>query len=150
MDVLSGKQELMGSLLTTGTKDNPRNMKKNPVLALIIALPSPLLDGLLALMTTSDLINAVLVAEEASQALRMVKDHHPNLVLLDSHLPQARMILERIKNDWPQTRCLALVGSVEQERTFKEADAVLLEGFSPAHLMITIEALLAQPAVNNS
>ena len=105
-------------------------MKKNPVLALIIALPSPLLDGLLALMTTSDLINAVLVAEEASQALRMVKDHHPNLVLLDSHLPQARMILERIKNDWPQTRCLALVGSVEQEQTFKDADAVLLEVLS--------------------
>ena len=137
----------MGSLLTTGTKDNPRIMKKNPVLALIIALPSPLLDGLLALMTTSDLINAVLVAEEASQALRMVKDHHPNLVLLDSHLPQALMVLEQIKNKWPQTRCLALVGSVEQERTFKEADAVLLEGFSPSSLMATIEDLLAQPDV---
>ena len=147
MCVLPGKQELIGSLLTTGTKYNPRNMKKNPVLALIIALPSPFLEGLLALMTTSDLINAVLVAEEASQAMRMVKDHHPNLVLLDSHVPQARMILEQIKNQWPQMRCLALVGSVKQERTFKDADAVLLEGFSPAHLTATIEALLAQPAV---
>jgi DNA-binding NarL/FixJ family response regulator len=120
-------------------------MKKNPVLALIIAAPSPLQDGLLALMTTSDLINAVLMAEEASQALRMVKDHHPNLVLLDSHLPQARMVLEQIKNKSPQTRCLALVSSVEQERTFKNADAVLLEGFSPSRLTATIEDLLAQP-----
>ena len=120
-------------------------MKKNPVIALIIAIPGPLLDGLLALMTTSDLINAVLVAEEASLALRMVKDHHPNLVLLDSHLLQARMVLEQIKNKWPQTRCLALVDSVEQERTFKEADAVLIEGFSPSSFKATIEALLAQP-----
>ena len=88
-----------------------------------------------------------LVAEEASLALRMVKDHHPNLVLLDSHLPQAQMVLEQIKNKWPQTRCLALVGSVEQERTFKEADAVLIEGFSPSRLLATIEELLAQPEV---
>jgi DNA-binding NarL/FixJ family response regulator len=122
-------------------------MKKNPVLALIIAAPSPLQDGLLALMTTSDLINAVLMAEEASLALRMVKDHHPNLVLLDSHLDKAKMVLGQIKNEWPQTRCLALVGSVEQERTYNEADAVLLEGFSPSHLMATIEDLLAQPDV---
>jgi DNA-binding NarL/FixJ family response regulator len=122
-------------------------MKNNPVLALIIAPPSTLQDGLLALMTTSDLINAVLVAEAASQALRMVKDHHPNLVLLDSHLPQARKVLEQIKNKWPQTGCIVLVGSVEQEHAFKEADAVLIEGFSPSRLMATIEELLAQPEV---
>jgi hypothetical protein len=37
--------------------------------------------------------------------------------------------------------------SVEQERAFKEADAVLIEGFSPSRLMATIEELLAQPEV---
>ena len=137
----------MGSVLITETKDNPITMKKNPVLALIIALPSPLLDGLLALMTTSDLINAVLVAEEASQALRMVKDHHPNLVLLDSRLAQAQRLMGQIKNQWPQTRCIVLVGSREQEQEVKEVDAVLIAGFSPSSLMATIEALLAQPEV---
>jgi DNA-binding NarL/FixJ family response regulator len=147
MCIPPSKQELKGSLLATGTKDYPRTMKKNPVLALIIAAPSPLQDGLLALMTTSDLISAVLMAEEASLALRMVKDHHPNLVLLDSHLDKVKMVLGQIKNKSPQTRCLALVGSVEQEQTFKEADAVLLEGFSPSRLMTTIEELLEQPEI---
>jgi DNA-binding NarL/FixJ family response regulator len=119
-------------------------VKKKPVLALIIAAPSPLQDGLLALITTSDQISAVFMAEEVSVALRMVKDHRPNLVLLDSHLPGSQTVLERIKSQWPQTRCIVLVGSVEQEKTIKEADAVLIEGFSPSHLLSTIEDLLAQ------
>jgi DNA-binding NarL/FixJ family response regulator len=119
-------------------------VKKKPVLALIIAAPSPLQDGLLALITTSDQISAVFMAEEASVALRMVKDHRPNLVLLDSYLPGSQTVLERIKSQWPQTRCIVLVGSVEQEKTIKEADAVLIEGFSPSHLLSTIEDLLAQ------
>ena len=120
-------------------------MKSKPILALIIAAPSPLQDGLLALMTTADQISAVFVAEEATLALRMVKDHHPNLVLLDDRLPEARMVLKQIKNQWPQTRCIALVGSGEQELEVREADAVLIEGFSPSHLLGTIEALLSLP-----
>ena len=118
-------------------------VKKKPVLALIIAAPSPLQDGLLALITTSDQISAVFMAEEVSVALRMVKDHRPNLVLLDSYLPGSQTVLERIKSQWPQTRCIVLVGSVEQEQAVKEADAVLIEGFSPSHLLATIEDLLA-------
>ena len=119
-------------------------VKKKPVLALSIAAPSPLQDGLLALITTSDQISAVFMAEEVSVALRMVKDHRPNLVLLDSYLPGSQTVLERIKSQWPQTRCIVLVGSVEQEQAVKEADAVLIEGFSPSHLLATIEDLLAQ------
>jgi DNA-binding response OmpR family regulator len=135
----------MVPLLTTGTENYPRTLKTKPVLALIAAAPSPLQDGLLALITTSNQISAVFVAEEASLALRMVKDHRPNLVLLDSHLAEAQMVLEQIKNQWAQTRCIVLVGSSEQEQEFKEADAVLIEGFSPSHLLGTIEVLLAQP-----
>ena len=119
-------------------------VKKKPILALIIAAPSPLQDGLLALMTTFSQINAVFVAEDASLALRMVKDHRPNLILLDIHLPGSITVLEQIKNEWPQTRCIVLVDNVEQEREVKEADAVLLEGFSPSLLLTTIENLLAQ------
>jgi DNA-binding response OmpR family regulator len=114
-------------------------MKTKPVLALIIAAPSPLQDGLLALLTTSDWIRAVFIAEEASFALRMVKDHRPNLVLLDSQLPKSQMVLKQIKSQWPQTRCIVLVGSAEQERTVLEADAVLIEGFSPSRLLATIK-----------
>jgi len=134
----------MVPLLTTGTEDHPNIVNKKPILALIVGAASPLQDGLLALMTTSIQISAVFVAEEASLALRMVKDHRPNLVLLDSHLPGAQMVLEQIINHWPHTRCIVLVDNVEQEREVKEADAVLLEGFSPSLLLTTIENLLAQ------
>jgi len=94
---------------------------------------------LLALMTTFSQINAVFVAEDASLALRMVKDHRPNLILLDSQLPKSQMVLEQIKSQWPQTRCIVLVGSAEQERTILGADAVLIEGFSPSRLLATIK-----------
>jgi DNA-binding NarL/FixJ family response regulator len=134
----------MVPLLTTGTENYPRTLKTKPVLALIAAAPSPLQDGLLALMTTSNQISAVFVAEEASLALRMVKDHHPTLVLLDSNLSEAQMVLEQIKNKFPKTRCIALLGSGQQEREVKEADAVLIEGFSPSQLLTAIEVLLAQ------
>jgi len=120
------------------------NVKKKPILALIIAAPSPLQDGLLALMTTADQISAVFVAEEAFLALRMIKDHRPKLVLLDIHLLEAQMVLKRIKSQWPETTCIVLVDSVEQEREVKEADAVFLEGFSPSLLLETIIKLLAQ------
>jgi DNA-binding NarL/FixJ family response regulator len=132
-------------VLATGSEDYPRIVKTKPALALIAAAPSPLQDGLLALMTTSTQIGAVFVAEEASLALRMVKDHRPNLVLLDSYLPEAQTLLARIKSQWPQTRCIVLVGSVEEEQAVEEADAVLIEGFSPSHLLATIEALLPSP-----
>jgi DNA-binding NarL/FixJ family response regulator len=134
----------MVSLLTTRIEDYPEIVKTKPILALIIGASSPLQDGLLALMTTSDQISIVFVAEEASLALRMVKDHHPNLVLLDTDLPEAQMVLEQIKNKFPKTRCIALLGSGQQEREVKEADAVLIEGFSPSQLLTTIEVLLAQ------
>jgi len=120
------------------------NVKKKPILALIIAAPGPLQDGLLALMTTADQISAVFVAEEAFLALRMIKDHRPKLVLLDIHLLEAQMVLKRIKSQWSETVCIVLVDSVEQEREVKEADAVFLEGFSPSLLLETIIKLLAQ------
>jgi DNA-binding NarL/FixJ family response regulator len=120
-------------------------MKKKPILALIIAAPSPLQDGLLALTTTYNQISAVFVAEEASLALRMVKDHRPNLILLDNQLPGSKTVLEQIKSQWPRTRCIVLVGGAEQEQAFKEADAVLIEGFSPSLLLTTIDDLLSQP-----
>jgi hypothetical protein len=40
--------------VTTETWNNPRTVKTKPVLILIAAAPSPLQDGLLALMTPSN------------------------------------------------------------------------------------------------
>ena len=53
-------------VLATGTKDYPGIVKTKPRLTLIISAPSPLQDGLLALMKISSSNSAGFVAEVAS------------------------------------------------------------------------------------
>jgi DNA-binding NtrC family response regulator len=119
-------------------------MTSKPFLALIAVVPSTLQNGLLALMTTTPLISAVLVAEEASLMLRMVKDHRPALIVLDMDFPDAQMLLNQIKSSWPFIRCILLVESADQKREVENADAVLIKGFTAEKLFGTIEDLFYQ------
>jgi DNA-binding NarL/FixJ family response regulator len=119
-------------------------MASKPVLALIVASPSSLQNGLLALLTTISQISAVMVAEEASLALRMVRDHHPTILLLDVNLPESQTLLKQLKTDWPKTRCILLVDSVEQKEGVTDTDAVLIKGFPAAKLVGTVEQLLSE------
>ena len=59
-----------------------------PILALIITKQGALQSGMLALLTTISQISAVLVAEDVSSGLRMLKDHRAGLVLLDMDLSE--------------------------------------------------------------
>jgi len=125
------------------------------VLALIIANPGDLQNGLLALLTTMPEIQTVLVAEEADSALRIVTAHRPALVLLDMSLPKQDIVLRQIKTEWPKTLCIALIGTVQhaQGATVAMADARLLKGFSPSKFIDTVETLLNRPphsATNSS
>jgi DNA-binding NarL/FixJ family response regulator len=100
-------------------------------------------------MTTTPLISAVLVAEEASLMLRMVKDHRPALIVMDMDFPDARMLLKQIKSSWPLTRCILLVDSVDQAKEAENADAVLIKGFTAEKLFETIEDLSFQGEVDS-
>ncbi|MCJ7662088.1 MAG: response regulator [Anaerolineales bacterium] len=124
-------------------------MASKPVLALIVASPSSLQNGLMALLTTISQISAVMVAEEASLALRMVRDHHPALLLLDVNLPESQTLLKQLKTDWPKTRCILLVDSVEQKEGVIDADAVLIKGFPAEKLIGTVEQLLSQREIDS-
>ena len=84
-------------------------MTSKPFLALIAVVPSTLQNGLMALMTTTPQISAVLVAEEASLVLRIVKDHRPALIVLDMDFPDAQLLLNHIKSSWSFIRCILLV-----------------------------------------
>jgi len=119
-------------------------MTSKSVLALVAVVPGTLQNGLMALMTTTPLIGTLLVAEEASLLLRMVKDHRPALIVLDIDFPDAQMILKQIKSSWPLIRCILLVDSVDQEKEAENADAVLIKGFAAEKLFATIEDLLYQ------
>ena len=119
-----------------------------PALALIVTGPGSLQKGLVAMITTMPQIQAVLVTEEASAALRMIADHRPALVLLDMVLPGngAGTVLKEIRTRWPLTRCIVLADDVQQQQESETAgaDAVLIKGFPAAKLVATIEGLLSQ------
>ena len=123
-------------------------------MALIIANPGDLQNGLLALSTTMPQIQAVLLAEEADSALRIVAAHRPALELLDMRLPKQDVVLRQIKTEWPRTLCIAQIGTVQHDQgaTVPMADARLLKGFSPSKFIDTVETLLNKPphSVTNS
>jgi DNA-binding NarL/FixJ family response regulator len=119
-------------------------MTSKPFLALIAVVPSTLQNGLMALMTTTPQISAVLVAEEASLVLRIVKDHRPALIVLDMDFPDAQMLLNQIKSSWPFIRCILLVESADQKSEVENADVVLIKGFTAEKLFGTIEDLFYQ------
>jgi len=119
-------------------------MKSKKVLALIVAFPNTLQTALMALMTTISQISAVMVAEEASLALRMVKDHHPALIVIDVDFPESQTLLKQMKTQWPLIRCIILVNSIEQKEIVIDADAVLIKGFPVAKLIGTVDELLSQ------
>ena len=119
-------------------------MTSKTVLALIVATPSSLQNALMALMTTFSQISAVMVAEEANLAFRMVKDHHPALIVIDIDFPESQTLLKRMKTQWPRARCILLINSFEQKEDVTDADAVLIKGFPVEKLNGTVEELLAQ------
>ena len=119
-------------------------MTSKPFLALIAVVPSTLQNGLMALMTTTPQISAVLVAEEASLVLRIVKGHRPALIVLDMDFPDAQLLLNQIKSSWSFIRCILLVESADQKREVENADAVLIKGFTAEKLFGTIEDLFYQ------
>ena len=118
-----------------------------PTLALIATRPGSLQDSLVALMTTMHQVNAVLIAGDGASALRMMAQHRPALVVIETDLPteEGHVPLQEIKTRWPQTRCIALVEDIEQQQEAKSAgaDVVLIAGFPPARFIAAVEELLS-------
>jgi len=119
-------------------------MKSKTILALIVATPSSLQNALMALMTIIPQISAVMVAEEAHLAVRIAKDHHPALIIMDVEFPESQSLLKLMKAQVPLARCIFLVNSLEQKEIVIDADAVLIKGFPVKKFIGTVEELLSQ------
>ena len=121
-------------------------MMDNPVLALIVAHPGPVRDGLRALLTAIPQVESSKEVDDASSALRIVKEHHPALVLISTDLSGDEVwdLLRQIKAERPQTRSILLVNDVQQQRLAQAAgaDGVLFEGSPASKLSATIKHLL--------
>jgi DNA-binding NarL/FixJ family response regulator len=115
-------------------------------LVLIVAKPGRIRNSLQALLQIMPRLKVAGIASHTFLALQMLSQYQPALVLLDVDLPdnQAWVLLQQIQLKQPQTRCLLLVNSIEQQRRARgvRADAALLKGFETMELFTTIEKLL--------
>ncbi len=119
-------------------------MTNKPILALVVSRSGPLQDGLLALMTTTPQISAVLVAEDGNSALRMVENHQPALIILDMTLSRVQVVIKEVKTRWPHKQLIVIVKEIAQQKEAEASgvDNVLLEGFPAQKLVAIVEKLI--------
>ena len=87
-------------------------------------------------------------ADDSSSVLRLISEHYPVLVLLDTNLPgeDITTVLEQVKASGPENRSLVLVENFNQQQEAKAAgaDVALVKGFRTAKLFAIIERLLSK------
>ena len=119
-----------------------------PLLVLIVAEENTLQDGLLALLTTMPEISTVLIAENYSSGIRMIKNHHPGLLVLDMAIQEkgAVKILEQIKFQRLEIKTIVLTDNNEDIKSAIKpgTERYLLKGFTVSKLVSLIEELLNQ------
>jgi two-component system response regulator DegU len=124
-----------------------KRMTKSQTRALIVTQRESLQNGLQALVMSIPQVDIIDQVDNGARALQIIQEHHPDLVLLDTNLPNDEewQMLERIKTLWPEIRCVVLADDVGQQREAMTlgADLVLLKGFPPAKLAETIETIAA-------
>ena len=123
-------------------------MPRQVTLALIVARPGPLRNGLQALMTTMPQIEILAETTDPSALRRMGAGMQPDVVLLDTSLPEDQVwaALGQIKAEWSHTRSIVLVEDSQQKQKAQAAgaDVVLIQGYPAAKLIAAIEGLLSQ------
>jgi DNA-binding NarL/FixJ family response regulator len=119
---------------------------------LLIARPGRMREGLQALLRSIPEIEIVGQADWESQALALIAQQHPALVLLDSSLTPREMLptLMQIKGEYPRMRCIVLVENAQQQDAARDAgaDTALITGFSAEVLHAAIDQVLM--SISNS
>ena len=125
----------------------------NRTLALIVASPGPLREGLRAVLTALPYLDDVLEVDNIAAAVSLSSSCTPALVLLStssdgSNTPEGCQL---IKSYWPDSPCLALVDTVALESVAGAAgaDLVLVKGVRPDTLLGRIEKLLAKQSLGS-
>lgn len=121
-------------------------MSNEPSSALIIAPPGRWRDSLRVLLQAGGLIAHVQLAEEDRAGPSCMAGDAPDLVLVDARLADGHgwWVLEQLRYDWPQARCIVLAHTLAQEQQARlaGADAVLQAGFPGEALYTTMRTLM--------
>ena len=110
---------------------------------LIIADDSPRArHGLCAILAARPGLDIVGEASQGEEALAMIEAQHPNVALLDVHMPVMDGIeaARAIKKRWPQTRVvlISMYADYQKEALASGADAFLVKGCPAEELVSTI------------
>ncbi len=125
-------------------------MTNDKRMALIVAQPGPLRDGLKALLMTVPQIETVMQVSDVSSVRAAIAQDRPVLVLLDTNFTNGNgpsTVVKLIKAGGSQSRCLVLADNIQQQQQAKAAgaDVALFKGFPAVRLFETIEELLSKP-----
>ena len=135
------------STVSTPTDGRPQrgNMPEYAASILIVAGPGELREGLEALVTATPALRVVAQAADIPSAVRLAKEHHPALVLLDASIAGNNIsaAVAGIQTAYPQFRCLVLADHVRQQEEAEAAGALLavVKGFPAAELAETMRRL---------
>jgi two-component system response regulator DevR len=117
-------------------------------LALIVASPGPLREGLRAALSAIPSLDEVSEVEDTAAAVSRFAGRTPALVLVSTGLDgsNAPENCRQIKSCWPDAPCLMLVDTVGLGPVAKAAgaDLVLVKGVRPEKLLARIETLLRE------
>jgi DNA-binding NarL/FixJ family response regulator len=117
------------------------------MLALVVARPGPVRDGLVALLEAAPDVRKIVQIAQANDALDFVQTISPDITLIHAtpHSSELGILISRMKR---LCRCplLAIVDSEEDRKTAvaQGADDVVLEGLPAVKLATHITLLLHQ------
>lgn len=113
---------------------------------LIVSATSTLQEGLGALMASIPGVEELQQIQGAAQALHMMEQRQPDLVVLDMEGLEAETsdILAFIRRHKSATKSLLLVGGTRQQTQVQVAgaDVALIKGYPAQELVETVQALL--------
>ncbi len=122
-------------------------MPKQTKLALIVAKPSHLWDGLQSLLRTLPEIEIIAEIKCPSVLLKIGSEMQPDLILLDKSLFGENILkaITKINEEWSYAHCVVLVEDSPNHQALYDAgaDLVVPQGFPATKLVAAIEELLS-------
>ncbi len=121
-------------------------MPKQTKLALIVARPGHLREGVQSLLRTLPEIEIIAEIQCPSVLLKMGTEMQPDIILLEANLfgEDIWKVITKISGEWPHSPCIVLVEDSQHHQALYDAgaDLVVPQGFPATKLVAAIEQLL--------